>query len=327
MQMKIPVCLIVDDPAPIISVYHEHAESKTTKDGRALVPTFSNALLDRFCDVVERRGIKGKFSIVPMPGNKGDIINGLDGVEKDELDAWLNTVKTRLLPAFSVGPEMLTHHQAVDLATGKALPLNERDWAAEQNEETLMPYIAKALGILKESGFSPLGVTSPWDFGIEVEQAYEKSISAAVHDVCGAKDAWFFLRTRRGVPNAKPWIALAEQGRMLISIPATTHDKIWQTIDTTDTSDEYVSRVADEIITADGRGGEAVWVIENGGYPLILTHWQSLMSNGLGTGIRVLDEIARRINEHFADRVEWMSFEEILRLVVKNPNEYMKKVP
>ncbi len=321
---KIPVSLIVDDPAPIVSVFYAHAGCDTTKDGRKIIPTFSNELLDKFCDVVEKRGIRGKFSVVPMPGNKGDIVNGLAGVDKAKIDAWLNTVKMRLLPAFTVGPEMLTHHLAVDLATGEALPLSERDWASTQNRETLTPYIAKALGILREAGFSPIGVTSPWDFGIEVEDAYEAAISEAVYEACGSREAWFFLRTRRGVPNAKPWIARCEEGRVLVSIPATTHDKIWQTIDTTEQSDAYVSRVADEIITADGSAGEAVWVIENGGYPILLTHWQSLMSNGLGTGIRVLDEIARRINEHYGERLEWMSFEELMRLVLQDPAAYPK---
>ena len=45
-----------------------------------------DSLLD-FCEVMERHGIKGKFSVVPMPGNQGDIINGLKGVSKEELEA------------------------------------------------------------------------------------------------------------------------------------------------------------------------------------------------------------------------------------------------
>ena len=48
------------------------------------------------------------------------------------------------------------------------------------------------------------------------------------------------------------------------------------------------------------------------------------MSNGLGTGIRALDEIARRINENLSDRVEWMSFEEIMHLVLENKEKYPK---
>lgn len=322
--MKTPISLIIDDPAPIISVYHEHARSRTTKDGRPIIPTFSNELLFKFCDVVETYGIKGKFSVVPMPGNKGDIVNGLEGVSDKELREWLDTVKTRLIPAFTIGPEMLTHNKAVNLDDGSIIPLKERDWAATQDRSTLTPYIAKALSILKEAGFDPIGVTSPWDFGIEVEDEYEISISKAVYEVTGSSVAWFFLRGLRDTPNAKPWVAREEEDRVLVSIPATTRDKIWQTIDSTDTSDEYISKVADEVITADGKSGEMIRVLETGGYPILITHWQSLMSNGLGTGIRVLGEIGKRIKENLSEKVQWMSFEEILNLVLANKEKYPK---
>ena len=110
---KIPISLIIDDPAPVISVYHEHAKSRTTKDGRPLIPTFPNTMLLDFCDIIERHGMKGKFSVVPMPGNKGDIVRGLDGVDQRVVDEWLDIVKRRVIPAFTVGPEVLTHHKAV----------------------------------------------------------------------------------------------------------------------------------------------------------------------------------------------------------------------
>ena len=59
--MKIPVSLIVDDPAPIISVYYEHVSRRTTSDGRPIIPTFPNDFLDQFCDIVEKHGIKDEM--------------------------------------------------------------------------------------------------------------------------------------------------------------------------------------------------------------------------------------------------------------------------
>ncbi|MBQ4322328.1 MAG: hypothetical protein IJC19_00155 [Clostridia bacterium] len=321
---KVPISLIIDDPAPIISVYYEHAGTTETRDGRPLVPTYSNDLFFRFCDIAEKRGLKGKFSVVPMPGNKGDIVHGLDGVADAELKAWLEGVKTRLMPAFSVGPEMLTHHKAVDLATGEALPMNERDWASTQDRTTLTPYIEKALSLLKEVGIPSVGVTSPWDFGIEVEEEYEAAISAAVSRVSNSDGAWFFLRALRDRPNAKPWVALEEEGRTLVAIPATLRDRLWPTIDTTRTDDAYVSEMADILITADGTKGEILDVLNSGSYPILIAHWQSLMSNGLGTGLRILDEVGQRIQLHLSHRVEWMSFEEILDLVLSDKAAYPK---
>lgn len=42
--MKTPISWIIDDPAPVISVYYEHANTATTKDGRPLVPTYPHSL-------------------------------------------------------------------------------------------------------------------------------------------------------------------------------------------------------------------------------------------------------------------------------------------
>ncbi len=322
--MRVPITLIIDDPAPIISVYREHSAVPFTKDGRALVPTYSNDLLFDFCDVIEKYGIKGKFSVVPMPGNKGDIINGIEGVEKSLVDEWLETVRARVAPKFSIGPEILSHHKAVDLLTGKALDVSEKIWAMDQDRTTLTPYISKALSLLKEAGFDAFGVTSPWDFGITVEDEYVAAISQAVYDVTGKSNAWYFLRALRNRKNAKPWVAYFENGRTVVSIPATTTDVIWQTIDTVESSDEYVSSVADKLITEDGSEGEIIRVIDDGGYPILVTHWQSLMSNGSGTGIRVLAEVARRIALNLSDKVEWKSFEEIMNIVVNNKEQFPK---
>jgi len=325
VKNKIPISLIIDDPAPVVSVYHAHSETGFTLDGRPLIPHVPNDFLSAFCDVVQQNGLKGKFSVIPMPGNQGDILSGLHGVEDVLVKEWLDLVKGRLVPSFTVGPEMLSHHKAVDLATGLPLEQREDEWAATKDRTQLAPYIAHALAMLKEAGFQAFGVTSPWAFAIEVEEEYAAAISKAVYDVTGRRDAWYFLRTLKNTPNAKPWVAYAEGDRTVVSIPGTTDDHFWQTIDTTETSDEYVSKVADELITEDGSAGEIIRVLETGGYPIILTHWQSLFSNGLRTGLRALNEVGRRIRANLADRVEWMSFEDILHLVIQNQEEYPKR--
>ncbi len=324
--MKTPISWIIDDPAPIISVYYEHAGKTTTEDGRPLIPVFPNEYFFEFCDIVSRYGVRGKFSVIPMPGNKGDIVGGLDGVSNEDLSAWLDCVKNRLMPNFSIGPEMLTHHKAVDLATGLPLDENERDWASKQNRNTLTPYISKALSLLKEVGIRSIGVTSPWDFGIEVEDEYEASIMAAVNQVSDSDKAWFFLRGLRNRPNAKPWVAKDTDGKTLVSIPATTRDHIWQTIDCPRTDREYICEIADSLLTKDGKSGEIIDVLHRGGYPILITHWQSLMSNGLKTGLKVMNEVCSRIETHLLDQVEWMSFEQITDLVLENKQAYPKPI-
>ena len=137
--MKIPISLMIDDPAPIISVYHSHHRTGFTDDGREVIRNFPNSFLFDFCDIVEKYGLKGKFSVVPMPGNAGDIINGIEGVDFDEMKLWLDTVKKRIVPNFDICPEMLTHNEAIDLKTGESTGIREYDWSNMQDRTTLTP--------------------------------------------------------------------------------------------------------------------------------------------------------------------------------------------
>ena len=46
---KVPISLIIDDPAPRVFVYYEHADSRFTADGRPLVDNVPNSFLQDFC--------------------------------------------------------------------------------------------------------------------------------------------------------------------------------------------------------------------------------------------------------------------------------------
>lgn len=321
---KVPISFLIDDPAPVYSTFYTHRENHISDYGEPLLEKFPNSFLFDFCDVIERNGMKGKFSVVPMVANQGDIINGLGDAPREELDEWLNTVKARVAPRFSIGPEMLTHALAVDLATGKALDIKEDEWARMQTEETLTRYIAKALSILNEAGFDAFGVTSPWQFGIEKEAEYTAAISKAVFEVTGKKNAWFFLRGLRNVPNAKPWVELEKDGRCLVSIPATTYDRVWHMLKTGERDEETILKCADMYITEDGSDGDIIRVLESGGWPIMIAHWQSMCSNGSYAGLRAIDIVGRRIKKNLSDRVEWMSFEEIMNIVVSDRASYPK---
>lgn len=324
---KVPISLIVDDPAPGVSVYYYHdihGDNPVTEDGRSLMKMYPNSFLNDFCDMVDRWRMKGKFSVIPMPANQGDIINGITGMENSQLKEWLDIVKERLVPAFSICPELITHTVAIDVNTGKSLEMPERIWANAQDRTTITPYISYAYSILKKAGFECSGVTSPGTFGLQVEGEMVASIAQATYAIFEKKNSWHFLRSLAGVPGGKPWVEYDDGDKCVVDIPATTNDATWQTINCTDTSDEYISRVADRTITADGKGGQIIDVLETGGYPVLFSHWQGLASNGLYTGLKAMNEIGRRINEHLSDKVEWMSYDEILEMVVNDKKSYPK---
>jgi len=322
-----PIALLIDDSCPLIHVYRFHLEDvhkhkPFTNDGRRLTDLVPNSFLNRFCEVIERRGIKGKLTILPSPGGCGDVVRGVippmsrrDGikVEREEEWAkmtreWMDIVRVRLSNNFDFSPEMITHNLTLDLKTGEYIDRGEADWSQTQNRETLTPYIERALRILKEAGVKCTGVTSPWDFASKVEGEYIPSIVEAMRRVYGLTFSWYFLHLIGDKVDAKPWVA-HKDGSILVSIPATVDDYCWQTIDSPRTDDEFVYSAADKIVT------RTKSLLQGGGWPIWVTHWQSLWSNGLETGLKILDEAARAVDEKL--NVEWMKCMELAEATYK----------
>ena len=101
-----------------------------------------------------------------------------------------------------------------------------------------------------------------------------------------------------------------------MSIPSTVNDFWWETIDSPRSDREFVKHIADSVITRDGRGGKIREVLDAGGMPILLTHWQSLFSNGLETGLAALDVVGSRVNDTLVGEVEWKTCSELARLAV-----------
>ena len=313
--MNKTISLIIDDPMPYHHFYYLQYPNHRTLKGEPITPVVPNTFLEAFCDVAERYDIKGKFSVVPCPAGLGNLADGVEGVEPAVLAEWLETVKRRVAPRFSLCPEMITHKGAVDLESGCMTDENEAVWSNRQNRQALVPYIAKALSLLKQVGVNPSGVTSPWNFGEAVEADYAAAIAEAMDTVCGLKDSWYFCRYFSREPNIQPWIAHAENGRRLVSIPGTVEDYFWETILSGEDSSEYIQTLADRFITSDGGEGDIIQALHNNTMPILLTHWQALFSNGTWAGLRVLEEVARRVREH--TELRWRSFDEILMLTLQ----------
>jgi hypothetical protein len=74
--------------------------------------------------------------------------------------------------------------------------------------------------------------------------------------------------------------------------------------------------VADQALTRDGREGAVRRVLDAGGWPVLVTHWQSLFSNGLETGLKALDEVGRRVGATLGGAVSWSSCSELVGLTL-----------
>ena len=318
--MKTPIALLNDDPAPLVHVYRWHWEDVHKKPpvtcyGAPLHDVVPNAFLYRYCDVVEKHGIKGKFSVVPNPARRGDVVAGIDGFDRSLTQEWIDTVNIRLSPWQDFCPEGITHNFAIDLATGEDIPLGESHWSQTQTRETLTPYLMRALSLLKQAGIDANGVTSPWVFGQDVLEEYEASIVEAQKEVYDREFSWYFLHMIFDKPWQRPWVAVP--GR-LVAIPATVRDHWWETIDSPRTDDAFVHLIVDKMLTESGEG-DIPRILEAGGTPILLTHWQSLYSNGKETGLRVLDVLAERINRQLGDQVEWKTCSEIALQTAHEP--------
>ena len=323
---RLPMCLIVDDPAPIINpLYYfrlqvtKMAEPKQ-QSGEPMPPKVPLELLQRFAQAAEKFGVKGKFSILAYPAGLGSILDGWEGADRKELEAWLRIARERIAPLFDITPEIHTHTLALNLETKKMLPLSEHEWSQQQNEETLTRYIGAALDILRRAGFDATGVTSPCDFGKKVEEAYARAVLNAERKVYGRKLTWYFLHTDTD-PKGKASHVFARDGTdgAVVSVVSKCGDFAWQTMESPETSEEYVRSVADKYVTEDGSTGHLAALL-NAGAPIVFhTHWQSLFSNGRFTGMCAVETMFERVARLWKDRAEWMKCSTFAERIMRNP--------
>ena len=314
--MPVPISLIIDDACPLVHVFAHHwrdvhGKAPVTPDGRPMPLWIPNEFLTRFCDVVERHGMAGKLSIVPSPAGQGDVVQGIAQHDPALTRQWLDIARERLGPRWSFCSEGITHNLTLDLATGEHLAESENDWSQHQDRTTLTPYLVRQLELLRDAGIDATGVTSPWVFGREVEAEYIAAIVAAQQQVYGRRFSWYFLHMLMNQPEARPWVAYRDGETALISVPGTVNDFWWATIDSPRTDREFIEEIADKVISRDGRSGQVREVLDAGGWPVPVTHWQSLFSMGLETGLAALDEVGARINATLSGEVEWLSFDQI----------------
>ena len=76
---------------------------------------------------------------------------------------------------------------------------------------------------------------------------------------------------------------------------------------------QFINDNIDKVLSADGRTGRIRQLIDSG-YPVILlTHWQSLYTQGTGLGLEGLTALAERIQKVFGNNIEWVTMTEMAR--------------
>jgi len=313
---KIPFSLIIDDGSPVDPLFYELPGYETP----FLVPAkFTKRLADTF----DRFNLRGKFTMIPMPSCLGRIDQSLKRVPQDHLLEFLKLIRERVAPRFDITPEFLTHLSSYDLKTGNyQRHLYEDAWISQASGEEIVEYFTLAFTILNNVGLDATGITSPWVSGIDVENKYARAIADAQWNVYKRKLTWYFLHA---ASDTEPAIQCSveykdpERGQLVVSVPANAGDIFWS-MDLPVKKDrlKMISEGIDRLISPDGKTGRIRQLIDSGFPVVIVTHWQSLYTQGTELGLDGLNILAERIQRIFGSDFEWVTCSEMARRYVES---------
>jgi hypothetical protein len=313
---KIPFSFIIDDGSPVDPLFYEHPGYETP----LLVPL---EFTTRVAETMERFELRGKMTLIPMPSCLGRIDQSLKRVPPDHLEGFLKIVRERIAPRFDITPEFLTHLNAYNLKTEGFQHIYEDVWITGAPLEEIIDYFVLAFTILKNVGISSTGVTSPWVSGSDVEKKYAEALGAAQSKVWGRDVTWYFLWSTEWQQPRRLSIEYESDSRhqAVVSVPANAPDIFWSMErPTLPERKQFIKENIDRLISEDGRKGRIRDLIE-GGYPVILlTHWQSLYTQGTGLGLEGLQSLMERLQKVFGNTIEWVSCSERARRLVEQPS-------
>lgn len=313
---KTPISLIIDDGSPVDPLFYELPGYETP----FLVP---REFTQRVGETFERFDLRGKFTVIPMPSCLGRIDQSLKRVPAEHLETWLKLVRERIAPRFDITPEFLTHLRAYDLKGGGFQHIYEDAWISGAPLEEIVEYFTLAFTILKNVGLPATGITSPWVSGIDVEKKYAQALGESQWKVFSRKLTWYFLyATGWGSPR-KCSIEYEDpaRGQVVVSVPANANDIFWSMdLPTREERLAFIKQGIDRVVSADGRTGRIRELMDSGHPVVLVTHWQSLYTQGTGLGLEGLATLGERIGKIFGSSLEWVSCSELARRCVASVN-------
>jgi len=308
---KIPFSLIIDDGSPVDPLFYELPGYETP----FLVPAeFTRKVADTF----DRFDLRGKFTIIPMPSCLGRIDQSLKRVPQEHLLEFLKLIRERVAPRFDITPEFLTHLSSYDLKTGNyRRHMYEDTWITQASKEEIVEYFTLAFQILKNVGIESTGITSPWVSGIDVEDKYAQALADAQWNIYKRKLTWYFLYAASD--SEKPYQCNVkyknpDRGQVVVSVPANAGDIFWS-MDLPSVTDrpKFIKDGIDRLVSPDGKTGRIRQLIDSDFPVVIVTHWQSLYTQGTGLGLEGLTALAERIQKVFGTSFEWVTCSEMAR--------------
>ncbi|GIX08085.1 MAG: hypothetical protein KatS3mg115_2488 [Candidatus Poribacteria bacterium] len=318
---RIPLSWIIDDSTVLINLNYFWMRDRNPVDGQNRrwedVPVVHPEWFTRrFAEFCAENGVRGKFSVVPVPAGVGRIDRPLPLFGRAQTESWLQMCREEIAPSFDITPEMLTHTLVLDPETLQPLdpPIWEQyEWSRlpTDQEDFVREYIAVSCRILQNVGLPPEGVTSPGGFGGQTLEFYAKVAGEAVREVTGNPTPYFFKRIERSPEVPVPvWYPDREKGQAVGEIIAGTGD--W-----TGSWEGYRPADPDRYITPDLEGGRMVELIEAGLPAIAISHWQGFygMHAEDQRGFKAFRTVVRRLRERDprGERTRWLKPSEIAR--------------
>ena len=308
---KIPFSLIIDDGSPVDPLFYELPGYETP----FLVPA---KFTRRVADTFNRFDLHGKFTVIPMPSCLGRIDQSLKRVPQDHLLEFLKQIREQVAPRFDITPEFLTHLSSYDLKTGNyRRHMYEDTWITQASKEEIVEYFTLAFQILKNVGIESTGITSPWVSGIDVEDKYAESLADSQWNIYKRKLTWYFLYAASD--KEKPYqcnvkYKNTERGQVVVSVPANAGDIFWS-MDLPDKKDrtKFIKDGIDRLVSPNGKTGRILNLIDSGFPVVIVTHWQSLYTQGTELGLEGLIALVERIQKVFGSDFEWIKCSEMAK--------------
>jgi hypothetical protein len=303
---KTPISLIIDDGSPVDPLFYEFPGYETP----FLV---SPEHMKRVADTIERFDLRGKITVIPMPSCLGRLDESLKRVPLDHLKAFLGVMRERIAPRFDITPEFLTHLKAYDLKTGQYQHIFEDSWISQAPPAEIVDYFVLAFTILKNVGLNATGITSPWSSGIDVERKYAQALAEAQMKTFGRKLSWYFLHMADWGKPQQCYVEYEDtrHNQVVVSVPANFPDIFWSMdLPTRAERLQFINDNIDRVVSADGRSGRLRELIESGQPVILLTHWQSLYTQGTGLGLEGLVALMERIQKVFGNSLEWVTCSE-----------------
>ena len=320
---RVPVSFIIDDSTCLVNLAHfavpQFAEvfpDRYLQDWRKLPREIPDDFVRKFGEWCGERDIKGKYSIVPYPACVGRIDQRLPGWSRTELDNSLKLVRDLMMPNWDIHPEMVTHTFVINTKTGQ--PYEERspqfmenwDWSIDKSSDELTEYLTYALQILKNSGLTCEGVTTPGGFGNRARPALSQATLNSCREVFNAEIPHYFRDLYTDDRSVAPLVQRASgletnNPECVVSILGCTGDWFggW---------DGLEKGSVDQFITEDLKGGRLPQVIDKGEPAILVCHWPGIYYNGEEFGFNVFKEVVKRLHERY-DHLHWMKLSEIAR--------------